>query len=127
MNTIGAFSGYSSRDVGIDKRFYQETLGLDVSDDMGGLQLSLPQGHRVFIYPKDDHQPATYTVLNLVVDEINAAIDELLGKGVVFERYDNMPAEQDERGVLRGKDAGMGPNIAWFKDPSENILALVEN
>jgi hypothetical protein len=127
MNTIGAFSGYSSRDIGIDKRFYQETLGLDVSDDMGGLQLSLPNGQRVFIYPKDDHQPATFTVLNLVVDEINAAIDELLGKGVVFERYAGLPAEQDARGVLRGKDAGMGPNIAWFKDPSENILALVEN
>lgn len=127
MNTISAFSGYSSRDIELDKRFYRETLDLDTTDNMGGIGLSFPGGQQVFIYPKDDHQPASYTVLNLVVEDINAAIDELLGKGVVFERYQGLPAEQDERGVLRGKDAGMGPNIAWFKDPSENILALIEN
>jgi hypothetical protein len=127
MNTISAFSGYSSRDIELDKRFYKETLNLEITDSMGGIGLSFAGGQQVFIYPKEDHQPATFTVLNLVVDDINAAIDELLGKGVVFERYEGMPSEQDERGVLRGKDMGMGPNIAWLKDPSENILALIEN
>lgn len=81
---------------------------------------------RVFVYPKPDHQPAVFTVLNFVIETINDAIDDLQSRGVAFERYDNLPTEQDRRGVLRGKVAGMGPNIAWFKDPSGNILALVE-
>ena len=126
MNIKGAFSSYSTNDVEAAKRFYRDMLGLDIKEDMGGIGLNFPSGQQVFIYPKPDHQPATYTVLNLVVDDINSTIDELTAKGVTFERYDNMPSEQDERGVLRGKDAGMGPNIAWFKDPSGNILALVE-
>lgn len=122
----GAFSGYSTNDINLAKKFYQDVIGLGVKETMGGLELNFPGGQQVFIYPKNDHQPATYTVLNLVVEDINAAVDELVAKGVVFERYDNMPAPQDERGVLRGKDAGMGPDIAWFKDPSGNIVALVE-
>lgn len=125
MNINGAFSGYSSNNIEACKQFYGKTLGLELKEDMGGIGFTLG-GQQVFIYPKDDHQPATFTVLNFVVDDINAAIDELVAEGVSFERYDNLPAEQDERGVLRGKDAGMGPNIAWFKDPTDNILALVE-
>lgn len=126
MNIRGAFSGYSMSDVEAAKKFYHETLGLEITEDMGGVGLKLPGGQQVFMYPKENHQPATYTVLNLVVDDINAAIDELVSKGVTFERYDTMPGQQDERGVLRGKDVGRGPNIAWFTDPSGNILALVE-
>ena len=120
----GAFSGYSSNDIGAAEEFYGTTLGLALEKNMGGINFKVG-GQQVFIYPKDDHQPATYTVLNFVVDDINVAVDTLAGKGVVFERYDTMPGQQDERGVLRGKDAGMGPNIAWFKDPGGNILALV--
>jgi len=92
---------------------------------MGGLRFEV-HGQKVFVYPKTDHQPATFTVLNFVVESIDTAIDELKSRGVRFERYDNLPAQQDEQGVLRGKEAGMGPDIAWFKDPSGNILALVE-
>lgn len=121
----GAFSGYSSNDIGAARDFYGKVLGLDLEENMGGLGFTIG-GQQVFIYPKDDHQPASFTVLNLVVDSIDAAIDELTAKGVVFERYDSMPAPQDEKGVLRGKAAGMGPDIAWFKDPASNILAVVE-
>lgn len=108
------------------KPFYNDVLELDVIDSMGGISLSFASGQSVFIYPKEGHEPATFTVLNLVVSNINEAVDELMAKGVVFERYEGMPSEQDERGVLRGKDVGMGPNIAWLKDPSDNILALIE-
>lgn len=125
MNVLGAMSGYSTNQIEETKRFYQEMLGLETTDSMGGFELHI-EGQRVFIYPKDDHQPATYTVLNLAVQSIDGAIDELTGKGVVFERYDNLPAPQDDRGVLRGKQAGMGPDIAWFKDPAGNIVSLIE-
>ena len=121
----GAFSGYSSNDIGAARDFYGTVLGLDLEENMGGLGFTIG-GQQVFIYPKDDHQPASFTVLNLVVDSIDTAIDELTAKGVVFERYDDMPAPQDEKGVLRGKAAGMGPDIAWFKDPAGNVLAVVE-
>ena len=81
----------------------------------------------VFLYQKEDHQPATFTVLNFDVTDIDGTIDSLVEKGVVFERYEDMPATQDERGVLRGKAANQGPDIAWFKDPSGNILSLLSN
>lgn len=120
-----AFSGYSSNDIDKSRQFYGEVLGLDLTDQMGGIGFNIA-GQQVFIYPKEDHVPATFTVLNFVVDSIDTAIDELTGKGVSFERYDSLPAPQDEKGVLRGKAAGYGPDIAWFKDPSDNILAIVE-
>lgn len=126
MKVIGAFSGFSTNDVKATREFYQKTLGLETEENMGGIGLRFASGQQVFIYPKPDHQPAAYTVLNLIVEDINQAIDELAAKNVVFERYENLPAEQDDRGVLRGKDVGMGPNIAWFRDPADNILALVE-
>lgn len=126
MKVEAAFSGYSTNDIEAAKQFYGDTMGLVTESAMGGVKLAFPNGQQVFIYPKEDHAPATYTVLNFVVDNINQAVDELVAKGVVFERYDNMPGQQDERGILRGKDVGMGPNIAWFKDPGGNILALVE-
>lgn len=121
----GAFSGYSSNDIDNSKEFYKEILGLDISEGMDGFNFSI-NGQQIFIYPKSDHVPAKFTVLNFIVEDIDGAIDTLVGRGVIFERYDNLPASQDGKGVLRGKDACYGPNIAWFKDPSGNILALVE-
>jgi catechol 2,3-dioxygenase-like lactoylglutathione lyase family enzyme len=116
-----AFSGFSVDDVEKAKAFYREVLGVEVGDQMGGLSLSIGGGKYVFVYPKDDHVPATYTCLNFPVDDIDPAVDELAGKGVVFERYDMT----DDKGIARGKESGMGPDIAWFKDPAGNILSVV--
>jgi catechol 2,3-dioxygenase-like lactoylglutathione lyase family enzyme len=126
MKFVHSVSGMSVTDLGEAKTFYQDTLGLTLKDETMGLDFELPGGGQLFIYDKPDHEPATYTVLNLVTGDINAAVDELVGKGVAFEHYDNMPGEQDERGILRGKAANMGPDIAWFKDPAGNILAILE-
>jgi catechol 2,3-dioxygenase-like lactoylglutathione lyase family enzyme len=115
-----AFSGFSADDIGKEKAFYADTLGLNVTEEMGALSLALTGGQRVFIYPKENHEPATYTVLNFEVDDIDAAVDELSAAGVQFERYEGMP--QDERGVMRD----WGPPIAWFKDPAGNILAVIQ-
>ena len=117
-----AFSGFSSNDIAAAKAFYGETLGLDVSEENGMLDLSFPGGQRVVIYPKDDHQPATFTVLNLVVDDIDAAVDGLTAAGVRFEHYGS-EFGQDERGIARGDD---GPPIAWFRDPAGNILSVLQ-
>lgn len=121
----GAFSSYSTNDLEAMKEFYGTVLGLTLEEYMGGVRFTVGN-QQTFIYPKDDHKPATFTVLNFVVDDIDAAIDELVGKGITFEHYDNPPAPQDEKGVLRGKAGGMESDIAWFEDPSGNILALVE-
>ena len=115
-----AFSGYSANDIDAARTFYAETLGLSVSEEMGMLNLDLAGGQRVLIYPKDDHQPASFTVLNFEVPDIDAAVDELAGRGVAFERYDGVP--QDDRGIARE----FGPPIAWFKDPAGNILSLIQ-
>ncbi len=125
MKITDAFSGYSRSNIAACREFYSKVVGLDVKDDMGGIGFKIGQ-QQVFIYPKQNHEPATYTILNFVVDNIEASVDELVQHGVTFERCDNMPASQDERGIARGKDTGHGPNIAWFKDPSGNILSLVE-
>ena len=127
LKDSSAFSGYSVNDQAVAKIFYGETLGLAVTEDEMGLHLVFPNGHTVFMYQKDDHQPATFTVLNLVVDDIENTIDKLVETGIKFERYDNMPAPQDERGILRGRAANMGPDIAWFKDPAGNILSVLQN
>lgn len=116
-----AFSGYSTNDIPKAKEFYGGTLGLDVTEENGMLTLKFPGGHTVLIYPKgDDHQPATYTVLNIQVDDIDKAVDDLAGAGIVFEHY-GPDAGQDERGIARE----YGPPIAWFKDPAGNILSLI--
>ena len=122
-----AFSGFSINNKAAALAFYGEKLGCAIKDTGMGLELSFPNGLAVFIYEKEDHESATFTVLNLPVDDISTAVDELVAKGVVMERYDDMPGAQDDRGVMRGKDANMGPNIAWFKDPSGNILSVIEN
>ncbi|HEX7633545.1 MAG TPA: VOC family protein [Candidatus Saccharimonadales bacterium] len=124
---VHSFSGFSVTDQQEAKDFYTGTLGLEVKDDQMGLHLQLPGGGEVFIYSKEDHQPATFTVLNLVVEDIDAAVDALVEKGVTMERYDNLPAPADEKGILRGKAAGQGPDIAWFKDPSGNILSVLQD
>lgn len=115
-----AFSGFSTNDIPAARRFYSETLGLDVSEEEGMLSLTFAGGGRVLIYPKDDHQPASYTCLNLEVSDIDAAVDELVSRGVTFERYEGSP--HDDRGIVRG----WGPPIAWFTDPAGNILSVIE-
>jgi catechol 2,3-dioxygenase-like lactoylglutathione lyase family enzyme len=126
MKTVGAFSGFSVDDLKKAKQFYKETLGLEIEEDMG-LNLKLPGGGHVFIYDKPNHQPATYTVLNLVVTDVDKAVDELSGKGIKFEHYPDMPWPQDKKGIARGLSAGQGPDIAWFKDPAGNILAVLQD
>lgn len=121
-----AFSSYSVQDIAATKTFYQDLLGCTLSEDAMGLQLKFPNGHAVYLYQKNDHVPAGFTVLNLPVTSIDESIAELTAKGVSMERYDTLPAPQDQLGVLRGKAAGMGPDIAWFKDPSGNVLAVLE-
>lgn len=115
------FSGFSANDLSAAKKFYGETLGLRVSEnEIGLLTLHLAGDRDVLIYPKDDHVPATFTVLNFPVDEIEKAVDELASRGVTFERYEG--SGQDEKGINR---AG-GPPIAWFKDPAGNILSVLQ-
>jgi catechol 2,3-dioxygenase-like lactoylglutathione lyase family enzyme len=120
-----AFSGFSVNDLARAKEFYTETLGLKVDDEGAGLRLHLPGGSTVFAYPKDDHQPATFTILNFVVDNIDEAVDELANRGVQFEHYED-GLKTDEKGILRGISQDMGPDIAWFKDPAGNILSVIE-
>jgi catechol 2,3-dioxygenase-like lactoylglutathione lyase family enzyme len=116
-----AFSGFSVDDLDRAKQFYGETLGLNVSENPAGLELQLGGGATVFVYPKPNHEPATFTVLNFQVANIEQAVEDLTAAGVRFERYDGV--ESDERGISRG-DAG--PTIAWFKDPAGNILSVLE-
>ena len=118
-----AFSGFAVPDVEAARRFYADTLGLrvEVDERMGGmLTLHLGGGANVLVYPKPDHVPATYTVLNFPVDDIDATVAELTSRGVTFERYPGMP--QDENGVQRGQ----GPAIAWFTDPAGNVLSVLQ-
>ena len=120
-----AFSGFSVNDLARAKEFYAETLGLTVDDEGVGLSLHLPGGGAVFAYPKIDHQPATFTILNFVVDNIDEAVDELTNRGVHFEHYED-GIKTDEKGILRGISQNQGPDIAWFKDPAGNILSVLE-
>ena len=117
------FSGYSVDDVDAAKRFYGETLGLSASEQGPGIVLELAGGNRVLVYGKGDtHEPASFTVLNFEVDEIEPAVDELTAAGVDFERYEGTDLETDEKGIFRGG----GPLIAWFKDPAGNVLAVIQ-
>jgi predicted enzyme related to lactoylglutathione lyase len=117
------FSSFSADDISRAKQFYGETLGLEVEEQMGGLALHLGGGADTFIYPKDDHVPATFTVLNFLVDDIDAAVDRLTEAGIGFEQYGGEIAT-DEKGIARGPEGG--PAIAWFKDPAGNILSVLE-
>jgi catechol 2,3-dioxygenase-like lactoylglutathione lyase family enzyme len=122
-----AFSGFSVNNIDKAKQFYTETIGLKLVDESMGLRFELPSGGELFIYSKEGHEPASFTILNFVVDDIDRAVDELTGRGVHFERYDNMPGEQDAKGILRGLTIQQGPDIAWFKDPAGNILSVLQD
>jgi catechol 2,3-dioxygenase-like lactoylglutathione lyase family enzyme len=116
-----AFSGFAVDDLETARRFYEDTLGLEVSMEHGLLTLHLAGGRDTLVYEKPDFAPATYTILNFPVEDVETAVDELVARGVSFERYDGF--EQDDKGISRGDD---GPPIAWFKDPAGNILAVLE-
>jgi catechol 2,3-dioxygenase-like lactoylglutathione lyase family enzyme len=115
-----AFSGFAVPDIEQARRFYGDTLGLRVSEENGLLILHIAGDRDIVVYPKPDHTPATYTILNFPVPDIEAAVDALAERGVRFERYDG--ADQDDKGINRG----MGPPIAWFTDPAGNILSVIE-
>src|ERR1700730_1712587 len=121
-----AFSGFAVDDLAKARKFYTDTLGLQVDEegDGMGIRLQLPGGGTVFVYDKADHQPASFTILNFVVDNIDEAVDELTGRGVQFEHYDN-GAKTDEKGNARGRAQNMGPDIALFKDPAGNFLSVL--
>ena len=114
------FQPFSADDIPKAKGFYGQTLGLDVADEMDGLALKLASGANLFVYPKDDHEPASFTVLNFEVDDVDAAVDGLTAAGVTMEQYEGVT---DDKGVHRGDQ---DPTIAWFKDPAGNVLSVIE-
>ena len=116
-----AFSGFSVNDIAAAKAFYGDTLGVDVSEDHGMLTLHLGGGGTVIIYPKPNHIPASFTVLNFPVDDVEQAVDQLTERGVEFQHYEGQ-LQTDAKGIMRGN----GPAIAWFTDPAGNILAVLE-
>ncbi len=116
-----AFSGFAVPDVEAARAFYADALGLDVGEENGILRLHLV-GRDVIVYPKPDHAPATYTILNFPVADVAATVDALTERGVRFEHYEGTPAQTDAKGVFRGG----GPLIAWFTDPAGNILSVIE-
>jgi len=122
----GGFSTYSVDDLSAAKQFYDETLGLDIKEKEEGLSIDIPDGPGLFLYPKDDHSPATFTVLNLLVAYAEKAVDELSDRGIEFLQYDDPSIETDEKGIHWGAKAGEGPNIAWFNDPAGNIISIIE-
>ena len=115
-----AFSGFSVNDIPAAKRFYGDTLGIKVSEEHGMLTLHIAGGRDILVYPKSDHTPATYTILNFPVVDIDKAVEQLSERGVRFQRYDGIDA--DEKGVSRGN----GPAIAWFTDPAGNVLSVLQ-
>jgi catechol 2,3-dioxygenase-like lactoylglutathione lyase family enzyme len=117
-----AFSGFSAGDIPKEKEFYGGTLGLDVSEAHDILTLRLAGSNNVIIYSKPNHVPATFTVLNFPVKDVDLAVDELKKRGVRFEQYDLPNLKTDEKGIMRGN----GPTVAWFKDPAGNILSVIE-
>jgi predicted enzyme related to lactoylglutathione lyase len=117
-----AFSGFSVDDVDRAQQFYGDTLGLDTSVENGIMTIHLAGGGNVIAYPKENHEPATFTILNFPVDDIEAAVDALGERGISFERYEEMASDFDERGIFRGG----GPLIAWFKDPAGNVLSVIK-
>lgn len=122
INGNDAFSGFSVDDIQKAKAFYGQVLGLEVTEENGALRLSIGAGKSIFVYPKGDHVPATYTILNFPVDDIDRAVDELARAGVQFEHYDMT----DEKGIARAAASGNGPDIAWFKDPAGNFLSVLK-
>ncbi|MGI0021646.1 MAG: VOC family protein [Nitrososphaeraceae archaeon] len=116
-----AFSSFSVNDLEKAKRFYNQILGLEVSDSEEGLNLHLQGGNEIFIYPKPDHSPATFTVLNFVVDDVESIVDQLTKAGVYFQIYNEGELKTDDKGIFQGK-----PKIAWFKDSAGNFLSVLQ-
>jgi catechol 2,3-dioxygenase-like lactoylglutathione lyase family enzyme len=119
LGNATAFSSFAVPDLQQAREFYGDTLGLSVSEQNDLLTLHLADDQQAMIYPKPDHQPANYTILNFAVEDIDAAVDELTSRGITFERYEGF--DQDEKGITRGD----GPDIAWFTDPAGNILSVL--
>ena len=117
-----AFSGFSVNDIAKAKTFYSEILGMEAREENGVLFLQEATGARIVAYPKENHVPATFTILNFSVENVERAVDELTAKGVVFEHYNNKYIVTDEKGIFRGG----GPVIAWFKDPAGTFLSVLE-
>ncbi len=117
-----AFHGFAAPDLDAAKAFYADVLGLEVTEDHGMLQLHLGGGSPTLVYPKPNHEPASYTILNFPVPDVEAAVDELTARGVQFEKYEGTPTATDEKGVFRGG----GPLIAWFTDPAGNVMSVIE-
>jgi catechol 2,3-dioxygenase-like lactoylglutathione lyase family enzyme len=118
-----AYSGFSVDDVPKAKQFYGETLGLKVSEQNGMLTLHIAGDRPILVYPKPDHTPAAFTILNFPVDDVEATVDALAERGVRFERYEGAETETDDKGIFRGG----GPLIAWFKDPAGNVLSVIQD
>ena len=116
-----AYSGFSVDDLERARQFYEGTLGLNLTEENGMLGLHIDGGGDILIYPKPDHTPATFTILNFPVDDIEQAVDDLTGSGIDMVRYEGM--SQDEKGIMRGDE---GPPIAWFLDPAGNVLSVLQ-
>ena len=125
LKSSQAFSSFAVKDLEQARKFYRDTLGVDVSDvpGMGVMRLDLAGGLSVLVYPKPDHAPATFTVLNFPVDDVERTVDALVERGVRFEIYRDGPVKTDAKGISRGNG---GPTIAWFRDPSGNILSVLK-
>ena len=120
---VPAFPSFAAKDLKTEKAFFADTLGVDVEDQNGMLFVDFGNGNKTLIYPKADHTPASYTILNFPVDNIEAAVDALTARGIKLERYDNVPGlKPNEKMIYRGE----GPPIAWFKDPAGNIFSVIE-
>lgn len=118
-----AFSSFSVNDLDAAKKFYENTLELESEDGPMGITLKAAGTNGIFVYPKEDHVPATFTILNFAVKHIDSVVEELKAKGVVFEQYEGIT---DENGIARGLSNDRGPDIAWFKDPAGNVLAVMQ-
>ena len=126
FKALNTFSSFSVDDLAKARKFYSETMGLKCGETMGQLVLEMQGGYRVFVYGKPNHTAASFTVLNFVVPDVDAAVDTLTRSGVTFERYDEPELKTDKKGISRGDGGKGGPTIAWFKDPAGNILSIVE-
>ena len=118
------FSGFSVDDIPAAKTFYAQTMEMSVGEENGMLQLQIRPDVSVLVYPTANHRPASYTMLNFPVADIDAAVEELVRRGVTIERYEGMP--QDDQGIMRGLANDLGPDIAWFKDPAGNVLSVLQ-
>jgi predicted enzyme related to lactoylglutathione lyase len=125
LKNTKALSGFSVNDMTKAKEFYAGTLGIEVSEnDMGIMTLKIAGGTNILVYAKPNHEPASFTILNFQVEDVDKTVDELTKAGITFEQYDFGQMKTDEKGIMHGN--GYGPDIAWFKDPAGNILSVLK-